>query len=277
MGGRGMGRKVIYIVAAALISFIGINIFPFLWLVITSFKTRADTLTTVPKLFFEPTFSNYISAFAERGFTVYLVNSLIIALGTTALTILLAFPAAYVFSRIKLKGDNHMFFVILTTRMGPGVLVAVPIFLMFSSVGLWDTHFVVILLHTAFNLAFAIWLIKGFIDDVPRDLDEAAWLDRLNPLKTAFRIIMPLCRPGIAITALFVFVMSWNEFLYALLLTGNKAKTLPIAIAGLVTPHGTLWGQIAAVAVLTSVPVLLTAYLLQRYIVRGLTFGAVKG
>lgn len=272
-----MARKLIYVVAALLVMFIFINIFPYLWLVITSFKTRADTLTTVPKLFFEPTLSNYIYAFSERGFTIYLLNSLIIALGTTGLVVLLAFPAAYVFSRMRLRGDNHMFFVILTTRMGPGVLVAVPIFLMFSSAGLWDTHLVVVLVHTAFNLAFAIWLIKGFIDDIPRDLDEAAWLDKLNPLKTAFRIILPLCGPGIAITALFVFVMSWNEFLYALLLTGNNAKTLPVAIAGLVTPHGTLWGQIAAVAVLTSLPVLLTAYLLQRYIVRGLTFGAVKG
>ena len=266
-----------YLLAVVLIVVVIINIFPYIWLVITSFKTRSDALTTNPKIIFTPTWENYIYAFAERGFIGYLINSLIIASGTTALVILFSFPAAYVFSRMRLRGDNHIFFVILTTRMGPGVLVALPIFLMFSQAGLWDTHFVVILLHTAFNIAFATWLIKGFIDDIPRDLDEAAWLDKLKPFTTAFRIILPLCAPGVAITALFVFIMSWNEFLYALLLTGNKAKTLPVAIAGLVTPHGTLWGQIAAVAVLTSLPVLLTAYLLQRYIVRGLTFGAVKG
>ena len=272
-----MKRRAIYLIATVLIAIIIINIFPYLWLVLTSFKTRSDALTTIPKLIFTPTLENYLYAFAERGFTMYLINSLIIALGTSGLVILLSFPAAYVFSRLKLKGDNHIFFVILTTRMGPGVLVALPIFLMLSKIGLWDTHLVVILVHTAFNIAFATWLIKGFIDEIPRDLDEAAWLDRLKPISTAFRIILPICAPGVAITALVVFVMSWNEFLYALLLTGNKAKTLPVAIAGLVTPHGTLWGQIAAVAVLSSLPVLLTAYILQRYIVRGLTFGAVKG
>ena len=264
------------VVALIMVLFVLVYVSPYLWLVLTSFKSRADALSTVPKIIFQPTLSNYIVAFFERGFINYLFNSFVIALVSSALVTILAYPAAYTFSRFRLKGDNHIFFVILTTRMGPGVLVAVPIYLMLSKIGLWDTHFIVILIHTAFNLAFAIWLIKGFIDDIPKDLDEAAWLDGLSPVKTAFKVVMPLCKPGIATTAIFSFIMSWGEFLYALLLTGNKAKTLPVAIAGLVTPHGTLWGQIAAVAVLTSLPVLVTAYWLQGYVVRGLTFGAVK-
>lgn len=264
------------IIGMILAAFIIMYLFPYIWLVVTSLKTRYDALTTIPKVIFTPTLSNYISVFVERGFTKYFLNSFVIAAMTTIVTLFIAYPGAYTFSRMKLRGDNHLFFVILTTRMGPGVLVAVPIYLMFSKVGLWDTPFVVVLAHTAFNLAFAMWLIKGFIDEIPRDLDEAAWLCGMNPFQTALRVILPLCAPGIAVTSIFVFIMSWNEFLYALLLTGEKAKTLPVAIAGLVTPHGTLWGQIAASAVLTSLPVLATAYILQRYVVKGLTFGAVK-
>lgn len=269
-------RRNITILAVIMVLFTLFYISPFFWLLLTSLKTRYDALSTTPKIFFTPTLSNYNKVFVERGFTKYFVNSLIVAFVTSILTVVLAYPAAYTFSRFKLRGDNHIYFVILTTRMGPGVLVAVPIYLMFSKIGLWDTHIVLILVHTAFNLALAVWLIKGFVDDIPKDLDEAAWLDGLSPLRTMFKIVMPLCYPGIATALIFVFILSWGEFLYALLLTGNKAQTLPVAVAGLVTPHGTLWGQIAAVATLTSIPPLIAVFFLQRYIVRGLTFGAVK-
>lgn len=259
-----------------MVLFVTIYLIPFIWLLLTSFKTRPDALSSVPKLIFSPTLDNYIKAFGERGFLKYMINSFIIATVTSALVVLLAFPCAYSFSRIKLRGDNHLFFIILTTRMGPGVLVSVPIFLMFSRTGLWDTHIGVILVHTAFNLALAIWILKGFIDGIPRELDEAAWLCGMKPTEVLFKIILPMCSGGIVITVIFTFVMSWIEFLYALLLTGDFAKTLPVALAGLVTPHGTLWGQIAAVATLTSVPVLVTAYILEKYVARGLTFGVVR-
>ena len=189
---------------------------------------------------------------------------------------LAALPAAYAFSRFRVYGEKHVYFYVLTTRMAPGIALVLPLYMFFQSIGLLGTLTAVTVAQTTFNLALVIYLMRNFFNDIPRELDEAALTEGAGEWQVFVRIILPLARPGIAVTAMICFLFAWNEFLFAFMIGGTGAQTLPAAFPGLVTPHGTYWGQLAAASVVVSIPVLIMIWFIQRHLTRGLTFGAVK-
>jgi multiple sugar transport system permease protein len=254
-----------------------ICVFPYFWLIETAFKTRVDAFAVPPVWIFKPTLAHFQEAFLNKGFSLYFMNSLIIAGLSTLIVMVFALPAAYAFSRFKMFASEHLFFYTLVSYMAPPIIFCLPLYLLFSKFHAIDTLQAIILGHTEFNLGYAIWLMRGFFEDVPRELDKAALVDGCTQFEAFYHVILPVAMPGIVVTCLFCFISSWNEFLYALTLTGHTSRTLPVAILGLVTPLGTNWGQIASVSVVITAPVCIITFLLQRYIVRGLTLGAVKG
>lgn len=249
---------------------------PFLWLIMTAFKHRTDIMSPSPKLFFSPTLSNFVEAFVEGEFVINLQNSLLTSIGSTAVCLVIGLPAAYAFSRFRIYGEKHVFFYVLTTRMAPGIALVLPLYMFFQAVGILGTVTAVIIAHTTFNLALVIYLMRNFFNDIPRELDEAALTEGATEWHVFTKILLPLARPGIAVTAMITFLFSWNEFLFAFMIGGSGAQTLPAAFPGLVTPHGTYWGQLAAASVVVSIPVLIMIWFIQRHLTRGLTFGAVK-
>ena len=250
---------------------------PYVWIVLASFKGRLDILSPDPRWIFEPTLQNYPAVFIGKEYLPLVLNSLTIACGSTALSLLVGAPAAYVFARTDFPGKEDLFFFFLTTRMAPPISIAVPLFLFFTALGLTDTIYAVVIAHTSFNLSLVVWMMRGFFADIPKDIDEAAMLDGRSKLGAFVRVILPSAAPGLAATAVLCFILSWNEFLYAFILVAFEGRPLTVGIPGLVTPHGTLWGQVAAVAVVATLPILVFTFLVQKHLVRGLTFGAVKG
>jgi len=204
------------------------------------------------------------------------INSFIISIASTVLTIVMATMSAYAFSRFKLRGKDDLMFFILSTRMLPPVVVIIPIFLMFNSMGLRDTHIGIILLYTMFNVSFAIWVLKGFIDEIPREYEEAAMIDGYSRFQTFLRVIIPQSITGIAATAVFVYIFCWNEYAFVLILTNRVAQTVP---AYLPFQWGTLgmdWGAVSAGGLLFIIPVMILTILLRKHLVRGITFGAIR-
>jgi len=250
---------------------------PYVWLALTSVKTRVDALASTPQWLFTPTFEHYPTVFLDKGFLPLVGNSVIVAVGCTLLSLLVGVPAAYVFARQRFAGKEDLFFFFLTTRMAPAISVVVPMFIIFGKLGMVDTLYAVILAHTSFNLSLVVWMMRGFFEDIPKEIDEAAQVDG-NTFAGAFvRVLLPLAAPGIAATAVLCFIMSWNELLFAMILTAFESRTLTVGIPGLVTPHGTLWGQVAGVAMVATLPIVIFTFFVQKHLVRGLTFGAIKG
>jgi multiple sugar transport system permease protein len=253
-----------------------VAIAPYIWILTISLKTRKDYFSIPPVWDFQPIIDHYKNALIERGYYKNLINSAIVSISSTILALLAGTMAAYSFSRFRFTGDKHLFFFTLTTRMAPPVALSLPYYIIVTKIGLYDTHIALILAHTAFNLAFVIWIMKGFFDGIPKAIDEAASIDGLSPWTTYWKIVLPNALPGVGVTAVFCIIFSWNEFLLAMTLTNKNAGTLPVAILGLVTTQGTNWGQIAAVGVATTIPLILMAWLIQKYLLRGFTLGAVK-
>ena len=260
------------IIVACLVSLV-----PYLWTALSGFKYRTDILSTTPKLFFTPTLENFPEAFIHSGFSKYLMNSILVAVFTTILCMLVGVPCSYAFSRFYIAGKKQLYFFFLTSRMAPGVAVALPLYLIFSKIGILGTVPAVILAHCTFIAAFVIYVMRTFFDDIPRELDNAALVDGYSEWGAFWNVIVPIVTPGIASTALLSFIFSWNEMMFALILGGSNAKTLPAAFTGLVTPHGTFWGQLCAAAFVVTLPIIILAAFLQKYLIRGLSMGAVKG
>jgi multiple sugar transport system permease protein len=263
------------VVAAVAVILIGLT--PYLWMVLTSFKSRLDALSDTPSWLFDPTLEHYPEVFVRKEYAPLVWNSVFIAAGTTLLSLVAGVPAAYVFARQQFRGRENLFFLFLTTRMAPSIAIVVPMFVLFDWLGILDSRLSVILAHSTFNLSLVVWMMRGFFADIPPEIDEAAQLDGHTRAGTFVRVLVPLAAPGIAATAVLCFILSWNEFLYAFVLAAFESRTITVGIPGLVTPHGTLWGQVAAVAVVATVPIIIFTALVQRHLVRGLTFGAVKG
>ena len=275
-GGR--GSQVGRILSIALIIFVAFLCFiPFLWIMMSAFKTRTDIMSPTLSFAFNPTLSNFVEAFGEGDFDIYLRNSLIIGAGTVLLCLFTGVPAAYAFSRFHVLGKKHLYFFILTTRMAPGVAVALPLYVVFKKMHLLSTIPGVILAHVTFTLALVIYLMKGLFDEIPKEIDQAALTDGYSEWQAFIHVILPISRSSIAATGFLAFIFSWNEFLFAMLLGGTVARTLPAAFPGLVTPLGTYWGQLCAAAFAVAIPVIILATFIQRYLVTGLTLGAVKG
>ena len=261
---------------ALILAVTALTLVPFLWLVMTAFKERTAILSPVLQLGFEPTWSNFYDAFVTGEFDRSLANSLIIATGSVAICMAVGVPAAYAFSRFRIFGEKHLYFYVLTTRMAPAIAMVLPLYMFFQSLGLLGTVWGVMVAHTTFNLALVIYLMRNFFDDIPRALDEAALIDGATEWHVFRHVVLPLARPGMAVTIVLAFLFSWNEFLFAMMIGGTTAQTLPAGFPGLVTPLGTYWGQLAAVSVVVSIPVLLLVWMVQRHLARGLTFGAVR-
>jgi len=262
---------------AVILAFVVIALTPYLWMLMTSFKGRIDALSSTPVWFFTPTFTHYPDVFIGKNYLPLVFNSALVASMTTLLSLVVGVPAAYVFARHDFRGREDLFFFFLTTRMAPPISVVVPMFLLLTTLGLTDRPIAVILAHTTFNLSLVVWMMRGFFAEIPREIDEAAMMDGHSRAGMFVRILVPMAAPGIAATALLCFMLSWNEFLYAFVLVAFEGRTLTVGIPGLVTPHGTLWGQVAAVAIVATLPIIIFGMIVQRHLVRGLTFGAVKG
>ena len=250
---------------------------PIYWLVVESVKPLGEAIgiaTLFPKKF---SLEGWIEGLIKEGFLEFIKNSLIISLGGVAVNIVVGLLAAYAFSRYTFKGDNHLFFWLLTNRMAPAAAFALPYYMIYTSLQLYDTYHGLILCHTIFNLPFAIWLLKGFIDAIPRELDEAAELDGYSFWSYMTKILIPMIKSGIAVTAFFVFIFSWSEFLFATILTHLSAMPLTHALFRLFWRSTTSpWNTVAAMTILSMIPGLVFLFFGERYIVRGLTFGAVR-
>jgi multiple sugar transport system permease protein len=254
---------------------------PVYWMITISFKREVDQFALPPKWFvFTPTLEHYADAFINRSFGQYLFNSLFIAVASTICALVIGTLGAYALARFRLPWnlDRKLALWILSTRMFPAIVTAVPLFLIMRAVWLVNTRLSLIIVYTSLNLPFVVWMMRGFFAEVPRDLEEAAMVDGDSRMGAFWRIVLPLVAPGLAATAVFCLIVSWNEFLFALVLTQtDDAMTLPVGIAGRVTQYGIKWGAMSAAAVVAMVPILVFALSVQRYLVRGLSLGAVKG
>lgn len=273
-------------------------LFPIYWLVSTSFKPWLAIFTAQPTVLFTPISTWYEAVLTYVPFwkvelattgaitgeagswyymLPYVLNSLIIGVVATLVTSFIAAFAAYGFSRYEFKRKQDMLFMLLSTRFAPPIALLLPVFILYSRTGLADTLQGMILLYTFFNMSIAILLMKSFIDDIPKDYDESSILDGAGRFQTFIRVILPSARYGFAATAVLVFIFNWNEFIAALVLTFINARTLPVAMSTFVTAYGTEWGMICAAGTVAILPVFIFALLTQKYLVRGLTFGTVKG
>jgi multiple sugar transport system permease protein len=259
-------------------------LFPVVWMLETSLKDGRDVYAVPAKLLgFDVTLDHYKDVFVQRGgsgasdLAVSFKNSVLVAGASTVLATLLGVPAAWAYSRFTLKAKKDQLFFILSTRFMPPVVVVIPIFLMYRDLDLIDTKLGLILIYAAFNLPFTIWMMKGFVDEVPGEYEDAAMLDGYSRLEAFWRFTLPLLVPGIAATAVFALIFSWNEFVFAIFLTSSEsARTAPPAIAGLVGGTTIDWGLVAASAMVFAAPVLLFAFLVRKHLVAGVTLGAVR-
>ena len=276
----GLGRTV---VAAA----VGVvYFFPVVWMILAAFKTRADALATPPKLFFTPTLEHFWASFNrvsadgaqvfKTGLEGNFANSLLISSVSVALALALGALAAYGFARLRVAGRDYFMFYILVVRMVPPITAIIPLYFLFRVTGLGGGYVAIILVYTAFNLPFAIWMLKSFIDELHLPIEDAARLDGSSEVKILWRICLPQMRAGIAATAIIAFVFTWNDFLFSLLLTSVTTRTVPVAMTRVVGADvGVDWGVFAAIGTIYLLPVLLIAFFLQGQLLRGATFGTV--
>jgi multiple sugar transport system permease protein len=263
------------LIAALLLS---VWVIPVLWALLTSFKTERDVLAYPPLVFFEPTLSNYREVlFGASSILPNLVSSVIVAGGATVLTMLFAVPAAYALARLALPAKRAGGFYVLATQMLPPVGLIIPYYLILQKVGALDTYGGMIGIYLTFSLPFAVWLMVSYFEDVPPEMEEAALLDRAGRLPALWHVILPQVRGGIAVTTIFVFLNAWNEFLFAVVLAGNRVRPVTVAMFNFISVEQTQWARLAAGAMLAMAPVIVLGLLAQRHIVKGLTVGAVKG
>jgi len=272
---RGRSRILLWALLAATLVLYG---FPFVYLLLTSFKTPLEAISVPPSVV--PTvwtLENYVSALTRQGVDAALINSVVTALISTGLSLVLAVPAAYAITRFRTPSGRVFILAALVTRMVPTIAVGAPLVEIMRSMGLTDTSFGLALAHTTISLPLSIWLMASFFEAVPDELSEAAKMDGCNRLQAMIRVVLPVVSGGLAVTAIFAFLASWNEFLFSLLLTSVRAQTTPVVIANFQSQFGLDWGGMTALAAVYSVPVIILTLFLQRHIVAGLTLGAVKG
>jgi multiple sugar transport system permease protein len=295
--------------ATAVIGYALVSLIPLVWIVMTSFRTPQDAIAYPPKVVAESSLIGYVNLFTTRSrvgadelaslpppatwyerlvrdqqmilagpsrFIDRYANSLIIGFGSTFLSIVLGTLAAYAFSRFRVPAKDDLLFFILSTRMMPPIAVAIPIYLMFRGVGLNDTHIGLALLYTVVNLSLSVWLLKGFMDEIPREYEEAAMVDGYTRLQAFIKVVLPQASTGIATTAIFCLIFAWNEYAFALLLTSGKAQTSPPFIPTIIGEGGLDWPAMAAGTTLFLLPVLFFTVLLRKHLLRGVTFGAVR-
>ena len=250
-------------------------LFPFIWTVMTSLKTRVDTINPAVWIF-KPTLENYQAVFQKRDLLFYIKNSIIIVFFTTIISLVLGTMAAYGFARFQFQRKEDLALWILSLRMLPPMAVIIPFFLMGRFLHLLDKHIFLIIVYLSFNIPFTIWMMRGFIEDIPKELEESAWVDGCSRFQSLIKIVFPLTLPGLVATAIFCVIQSWNEFALAFFLTSFNSRTVPTTVTFFLTVLGVIWGEMAAVGVVATIPILIFAILVQKYLIRGLTFGALK-
>ncbi|MEQ9242375.1 MAG: carbohydrate ABC transporter permease [Roseovarius indicus] len=297
-----------WVAGVLVIGYALITLMPLLWILATGFKSSPDSIAYPPKVVFEPSLEGYVNLFTtqmrqspeylqenppttwyeevvhDKGMVIAgpsrfgerFMNSVIIGFGSTFLSVFLGTLAAYAFSRYRIPLKDDLLFFILSTRMMPPIAIAIPIFLMFRTLGLSDTHAGMILLYTAVNLSLSVWLLKGFIDEIPREYEEAALIDGYTRFQAFTKVVLPQAATGIASTAIFCLIFSWNEYAFAVLLTSGTAQTAPPFIPTIIGVGGQDWPAVAAGATIFLVPVMVFTILLRKHLLRGITFGAVR-
>jgi len=252
------------------------SVFPFYWMLVTSFKNKLQVYDASVWVF-KPIFENYVKVFISKNFLKYLINSTVIAIFSVIISVFIGGLAAYGFARYQFKRKELYFFSLLALRMLPAIAFTIPYFIIGRFTGVLDTHVILIIASLTFNLPFTVWMMRGFFEEIPKELEESAKVDGCSTLQVLRLIVVPLAIPGITATGIFALIYSWNEFVYALILTSRDAVTIPILSTLFTSVAGTSYGQLATVGVLASTPILIFAMFVQKYMIRGLTFGAVKG
>jgi len=268
-------RSIFYAVLAFLLL---VLLFPIVWTFLTSVKTRVDALAIPPRWLFLPTLQNFREVLFAFDVQIprSLVHSIIIASSTTFITSLLALPAAYAIARWRSRSRGVLSFAILFARMLPPMVIIIPFYILYVSLNLFDTYGGLIFLYVASTLPLAIWIMIIFIEDVPQEIEEAALIDGCSRLGVITRVVLPLVRGGLGASAIFVFLETWNEFLFALMLTSTNTRTVQVSLYGFITLEETQWGLLTATAGMIMVPVIVLAFIFQKYIVKGMTLGAVR-
>lgn len=252
--------------------------FPVIWLIITSIKERTDIFTLPPKIFFNPTIEHYIEAFLRSSDIAHgTLNSFLVASVTTVLTLLVAVPAGYAFSRVTFRFRSQLSFFALISQMAPPIGLIIPYFFILSRTNMLDSYIGLIAIHMTLTVPFSIWLMVTYFQDLPVSLEESAAIDGASPFAAFLRVVLPTAWGGVGVTAIFAFIESWNEFLYAVVLTGSRTKTVPVAIFSFLTTEESLWGPFTATGVTIMAPVILVALFAQRQMIKGMTLGATKG
>jgi len=266
-------RAILIVLVSLLVLIV---MFPFLWLIMMSFKPIDDIFAWPPKLFFTPTFEHYLGL-VDAEFAHSFWNNMVTSVGSTVVSMVIGVPAAYALSRMESKVGDRMSLWILASRMAPPIAFTIPYFLVYRHIGLLDTKLGLGIIYVTFNLSLAIWLMRSFFDATPRSLEEAAWIDGASMWQGFFRIVLPLSVPGLAATAILCFLFAWNDFFFALILTRTEATTAPVAVVNFMNYEGWEWGKIAAGGTMVMLPVLVFSILVRKFLIRGLTAGAVKG
>ena len=302
-------RRAKTFAAVVVIAYAVLSLIPLAWIFATSFRTPSDAIAYPPKLVAEPSLVGYVNLFTTRSrvsadnlaalpppqdwiertvreqqmilagpsrFGDRYLNSLLVGFGSTLLSVVLGTLAAYAFSRFRIPGKDDWLFFILSTRMMPPIAVAIPVYLMYRALGLNDTHLGLILLYTVVNLSLSVWLLKGFMDEIPREYEEAAMVDGYTRFQAFVRVVLPQAATGIATTAIFCLIFAWNEYAFALLLTSGSAQTAPPFIPTIIGEGGLDWPAMAAGTTLFLLPVLVFTVLLRKHLLRGITFGAIR-
>jgi multiple sugar transport system permease protein len=251
-------------------------LFPIVLIILTSIKSRVDALAFPPVWIFQPTSSNFREIFDLYDFDLYFRNTLVAASAGTLFAMILGVPAAYSLARHKFRGQSNLAFWILSIRMTPAIAAIIPLFILLRTLRLLDNLLGLVLVYSTFNIPFVVWMMRGFFEDLPVELEESAMVDGCSRLGAFNRIALVLAAPGLASTAILTFLFTWNEFVFALILTATSARTMPVAVQLFMRETGILWGHMTAAAVVMMVPTVILTFFIQRYLVRGLTFGAVK-
>lgn len=271
-----MRRRARTLHALGLIAIFLFTVFPFYWMVASSLKDQTDLLASPPVWLFTPTLEHYAEILADAKVVQGVVNSLIVALGTTALSVALGAPAAYALARFEFRGKADLWFWFISNRMVSPIVLALPIYLLARDLSLLDTHLVLVLVYLTFNLPIVVWICTDQFRAVPIELEQAARLDNASQWDVFWRIYLPLSAPGVAVSAIFSFIFSWNELLYALVLTRRDVQTAPVVATSFMSGYELPWGKIMATGTMIVLPVTVFALLVARHMVRGLTMGATK-
>ncbi len=253
-----------------------VSFFPVFWIFTTAFKAPADVMCSPPRIFFTPTVDNFQAVLAKPGVASMFLNSAVIALSASLIVIALAFPAAYSLARFRMKRKDDMAFMMLSLKMFPPVAVVIPFYIMYNKIGLYDSQIGLILLYVAVNIPLAVWLLLGFLKELPVALEESALVDGANPIQVLTRIVLPLSATGLAAVGILTFIMCWNEFFFALVLTGRNTRTLTVFLYSFMTFREIQWGPLMALGTMMTLPVIIFSVFFRKQLIEGITLGALK-